>query len=153
VGLDRGQPSPSCATTGRRWVAALVLVPALLGSGCIAVVGTGAAVAATSYLGNGLSRSFHADPDTVWVVSQEALRLEGYRVPRIVSREDADNRIVCLSSSARDVIPRETQVWIEPGAPGFTRVHVRVGMFETADSIRDAERVLLRIEETLRGQG
>jgi len=131
----------------------LILAPALLCGGCIAVVGTGAAVAATSYLGNGLSRSFHADPDTIWLASQEALRLEGYRVPRIVSREHAQNRIVCLSASAYEMLPRETQVWIEPGAPGFTRVHVRVGMFETADSIRDAERVLSRIAETLRGQG
>ncbi|MHC4845448.1 MAG: hypothetical protein ACYTCU_04715 [Planctomycetota bacterium] len=110
-------------------------------------------MAATSYLGNGLSRSFPADPDTVWIVSQEALRLEGYRVPRIASREDADNRIVCFSTSAYEMMPRETQLRIEPGAPGFTRVHVRVGMFESADSIRDAERVLARIEESLLAQG
>lgn len=117
------------------------------------MVGSGAAVAATSYFSNGLSRSFQTDPDTLWVISQEALRLEGYHVPQLTSRLRAENRIVCISSSAYEMIPRETLVWIEPGSPGFTRVHVRVGMFETADSIRDAERVLARIEETLRGRG
>ena len=51
------------------------------------------------------------------------------------------------------MVPRETRVWLEVDAPGFTRVHVRVGMFETADSIRDAERVLVRVEEELRARG
>lgn len=135
-----------------QFVALIVVLPALL-VGCVALVGSGVAVAATSYLSNGLSRSFPADPDSVWLACQEALRLEGYFVRQLGSRERENNRSLCFTTSAYEMVPRETRVWLEVGAPGFTRVHVRVGMFETADSIRDAERVLARVEEELRARG
>lgn len=78
---------------------------------------SGVAVATTSYLSNGLSRSFPADPDSVWLACQEALRLEGYFVRRLGSRERENNRILCFTTSAYEVLPRETRVWLEVGAP------------------------------------
>ena len=125
------------STPGRPFT--LILAASLLLGGCTAVAGAAVATGVTRYHGNKLTQVFPVSTDEAWEAALVSMRQQGYRVPSRLSRVGAGNEI--MSDDAR--------VTVEFLRRGMTRVEVRVGTFQTPDSIRRAEQLLDDIAERL----
>lgn len=153
---DRASPSRR-----RAMQLALLLLPALLPlGGCLAALGTGAAVATSSYFSNGLSQIYRAHPDDVWTAALQALHDTGHIVPVGLPRDASRGEIVVsnpgpmlIEPLGLDPLPVETHLKVEALRPNTTRVFVRVGMFETADAVNQAQQILAAIARRLGADG
>jgi hypothetical protein len=118
---------------------ALATLP-VAASCCLALaVGAAATFGVVMYVENEAYRDFHADLDPAWNATLAAMRKLGYPVQEGMPH--------AITEGAVKINDAEVRVTRESG--GFTRVHVRIGTFETEENRRRATLLLEEIAKTI----
>jgi Protein of unknown function (DUF3568) len=115
----------------------------LLGS-CIvaaAAVGAAAVFGAVSYHENEAAMDFHSPVGPVWQATLEVLQAQGYAVDMAQKAGPTEGHVTAGDANVR--------VTREPG--DFTRLHVRIGTFDTEDNRRRARLILEDVKKKVPG--
>jgi hypothetical protein len=125
-----------------KWILLVVLLAAPITSGCLAMAGLTVGAGVVGYVlydKNEARRDFDASFAATWKATLAALRALEYTVPADPQHEG--------DSGALTLEDVRLRVAHHPG--GKTRVHVRVGTFDTEEHRRRAGLILERIEKEL----
>jgi len=120
---------------------ALASLPVAAGGCFVAALAVGAAATfgVVMYVENEAYRDFHAELDPAWNATLAAMRKLGYPVQEGMPHG--------ITEGAVKVNDAEVRVTRESG--GYTRIHVRIGTFETEDHRRRATLLLEEIAKTI----
>jgi hypothetical protein len=118
---------------------ALASLPVAAGGCLFLAVGAAAAFGVVMYLENEAYQDFHADLDTTWNATLAAMRKLGYPVQEGMPHSTTEGEVKINDAHVR--VTRESG--------GHTRVHVRIGTFETDDHRRRAALLLEEIAKSI----
>lgn len=112
---------------------------AFVQAGCVAAVAGGAVYGAYKYASNDLQREFPVGLDATWQAALASLQENGHPVS-MQATHGATSGVLSIA---------DVTVRVEAHAKGFTRVHVRVGTFETDEHRRRADLIMAGIARRL----